>query len=133
MEFTVVLVDDDPVVLFLHQILIKRGEFDEQTFSFKDGKKALDFITRNKEKAPFLVLLDINMPVMNGWEFLDALREDPVGGQVFVAIVSSSINSYDLEKAGNYVQVVEYLEKPVSKGILIDLHKKATALVLKNK
>lgn len=133
MKFTVVLVDDDPVVLFLHEILVKRGKFDELTYSFKDGKKALDFITRNREKVPFLVLLDINMPVMNGWEFLDTLREDPIGEQVFVAIVSSSINSYDLEKAGNYVQVVEYLEKPVSKDILIDLHEKVTALALKEK
>lgn len=133
MKFTVVLVDDDPVVLFLHEILVKRGKFDELTYSFKDGKKALDFITENREKVPFLVLLDINMPVMNGWEFLDTLREDPIGEQVFVAIVSSSINSYDLEKAGNYVQVVEYLEKPVSKDILIDLHEKVTALALKDK
>lgn len=133
MKFTVVLVDDDPVVLFLHEILVKRGNFDELTYSFKDGKKALDFITENREKVPFLVLLDINMPVMNGWEFLDTLREDPIGEQVFVAIVSSSINSYDLEKAGNYVQVVEYLEKPVSKDILIDLHEKVTALALKGK
>lgn len=131
MEITVLLVDDDPVVLFLHQMLVKKSGCAPETLDFKDGRQALDFILHNREKAPFLILLDINMPVMDGWEFLEAIQEVGSKEDFFVAIVSSSINKNDIHKAGEYPQVIDYLEKPLSRAVLLQLFEKISTLVFK--
>lgn len=116
MDFKVVIVDDDSVVLFLHQVLIDRSILPSAEGSFKNGKEALDYISGNGvHKSPYLILLDINMPVMNGWDFLEAIQEKDFKENIFVAMVTSSINSNDVEHARKYPQVIDYLEKPLRK------------------
>lgn len=116
MEFKVVIVDDDSVVLFLHKVLIDRSILPSAEGSFKNGKEALEYISRDGVcKTPYLVLLDINMPVMNGWDFLEAIQDKDFKENIFVAMVTSSINTKDVEHAEQFPQVISYLEKPLRK------------------
>lgn len=129
MEFKVVLVDDDAVVLFLHQVIAKRSDLPPVTFTCQQAREALDKIANGPQQVPYLVLLDINMPGMNGWQFLDALQDRDFKQNVYVAIVTSSINSQDRIKAKEYPQFLEYLEKPLSAKDLNSLCLKMKAFI----
>ncbi len=61
------------------------------------------------------------MPVMNGWEFLDAINQSAVVNQVLIAVVTSSANDLDKQKAHQYPQVLRYLEKPINTQKLREL------------
>lgn len=116
MDFEVVIVDDDSIVLFLHKVLIDRSSLPSAAGSFKNGKEALEYISQNGiRETPCLVLLDINMPVMSGWDFLEAIQEKDFKENIYVAMVTSSINSKDAEHAKQYPQVIDFLVKPLKK------------------
>ncbi len=129
MDFNIVIVDDDAVVLFLHKILIEKSSLPSNTCTFKNGKEALDYFLKNSSEKPALVLLDINMPVMNGWEFLEEIRDLHKGGDVYVAMLTSSINSFDVTNAQKYPHVIEYLEKPLTKKNCDELFQKMRKLL----
>ena len=117
----VLLVDDDPVVQYLHKTILSKFNLPEQKY-FSNGELALDYILKNRDNdILFLVLLDINMPVMNGWEFLEELKNHTIKPLVKVIIVTSSIDSSDKFKARNYHQVFEFLEKPLQEDFICNL------------
>lgn len=130
MDFNVVIVDDDSVVLFLHKVLIEYSDLPSACASFKNGKDALDHISSDGvNETPYLVLLDINMPVMNGWDFLEAIQQQEYRKNIYVAMVTSSINSKDAEQARHYSQVIDYLEKPLKKEACDQLYQKMQHLL----
>lgn len=132
MDYKVVLVDDDAVVLFLHKVLVKRSCLPPVAFSCKNAREALEEIKNNGvENTPYLVLLDINMSIMNGWEFLDAIQCEKFSDNIYVAIVTSSINAQDHKKAEDYPQFIEYLEKPLSVDDLNRVCEKMQTLICK--
>lgn len=112
----VMIVEDDPMVTFLHRALLIKRNICSSPKNFMNGIEALDFIfedsQRNKEDL-YLVLLDINMPLMNGWEFLAALQNTEVAKRTSVVIVTSSPHRGDRQKAKEIELVTEYLEKPL--------------------
>lgn len=115
MEFKILIVDDDSIVLFIHKQRVRNSGFHCEPLLFRNGKEALDYLIA--DDSPFttkILLLDINMPVMDGWALLDALQEHTFAGKVTVAIVSSSINQSDKQKASQYPWVVAYFEKPLT-------------------
>ncbi|MEA5139307.1 response regulator [Arcicella rigui] len=118
MKLNLLIVDDDKMVQTMHTIIVKRSGFSEKPFNFVNGKEALDFIVSNGKEEKYLILLDINMPVMNGWELLDAFSEFGVENEIFVVMVSSSIDQHDLDKASTYSKVISYVSKPMTKDIL---------------
>ncbi|MEO6639376.1 MAG: response regulator, partial [Ginsengibacter sp.] len=63
----------------------------------------------------------INMPVMNGWEFLDAINQSPIADDILIAVVTSSTNESDKKRAFEYKQVIRYIEKPVNIQKLCEL------------
>ncbi|MGB7843379.1 MAG: response regulator [Salinimicrobium sp.] len=116
MKMDIVIVDDDAVVLFLHKILVNKTLHSGCSHEFDNAERALEFILERKDtQQPLLVLLDINMPCMTGWQFLEVLQEKISAKNVFVVMVTSSVNSSDKKKAEQYPLVVEYLEKPLSR------------------
>ena len=130
MNFDIVIVDDDAVVLFLQRILIEKSSFPCNIFDFSDPSKALIFVRENKTPdKPMLILLDINMPGMSGWDFLNALETMPNQEHLFVAMVTSSINYADRLKAKDYQLVVDYIEKPLCKKVFGELHHHLSKLV----
>lgn len=111
------LIDDDEAVVFIHQILLKKLNPNLRFTLAGNGREALEFADTVKipEDCPQLILLDINMPLMNGWEFLEEChRRDPAGEKdVIVFVVTSSLNPDDLERARSFSKVSEYFTKPL--------------------
>jgi CheY-like chemotaxis protein len=107
----IILIDDEPLVNRIHTVLIRSAKPDQLLTAFTDPVKAFDYVkdhTTNK-----LVLLDINMPVMNAWDFLSGLKENHVS--IDIIILSSSINPEDKMTAQSYKNVKAFLNKPLSK------------------
>ena len=116
----VLLVDDDEIANFIHQSFLEEVKIADQIVTAQNGLEALQLIQEGKintDEKPTLVLLDINMPVMNGYEFLDAFRDlDPEKKQLFkIVVLSSSNNTTDVDKA--YQKgAIDYLNKPLEKA-----------------
>src|SRR5690606_971157 len=104
------VVDDDKIIC-----LLTRKHLQKYTTlplkEFPDGKAALDHLLL-APATPVLVLLDINMPVMNGWDFLEEVNRRNLP-HLQVIMVSSSINTHDKATAMSYPQVIDYLQKPL--------------------
>jgi CheY-like chemotaxis protein len=115
MCFKVLIIDDDPVILLLHKsIAIRSGLCTEEPLSFQNGRAALDYLcAHGSETENYLLLLDIHMPLMNGWEFLDSMKSTPIWNQMKIILISSSIDARDHERAKQYSQVIRYIEKPL--------------------
>ena len=113
----VLIVDDDHVILMIHKLKIMKTGVDLTPLEFLNGRTALDYIIEHNEPDnSFIVLLDINMPVMTGWEFLDSIQKMNLKCQFKVAIVTSSVDQADQEKAKKYSQVFSYITKPVNEA-----------------
>lgn len=102
------------MMAFLHKEVIKKHNISSSPLAFPNGKEALDFmISDSAANSFFVVLLDLNMPVMNGWEFLDGLERMEISSRTKVIIVTSSIDPADQKKAELYPTVHYYLAKPL--------------------
>jgi CheY-like chemotaxis protein len=115
----IVVIDDDSGNNILCKIAIKKaiGDFDVQTFT--EAKKGLEYIrTEYPEKdLPTILLLDINMPLMTGWDVLDVLEtyDECIKKQLSIFMLSSSIDPSDRDRAKAKQHVKGYLEKPLLK------------------
>ncbi|WP_208012715.1 response regulator [Christiangramia sabulilitoris] len=110
-----IIIDDDEIVTFLQRKIVSKTELDPDPYSFKDGQKALDFLAEEAgSDIDYLIMLDINMPKMDGWEFLRRLKEIPGNERFYVVMVTSSIDRKDKREAANDPHVVDFIEKPVS-------------------
>lgn len=115
MAYRLLQVDDDPVILFLHNKLFSKYT-NSKIEQFINGKEVLDYILRNKDRnINFLLLLDINMPVMNGWEFMDEISKYGLKNKVNSIILTSSADNTDLAKSKTYSNIVHYIQKPLTK------------------
>lgn len=119
----ILLVDDDEVSNYLNTILIEKTGIDVQIEITLNGLMALEYLTcsgRYKDKPgyprPGLVLLDINMPGMNGWEFLNAYNslDENQKGNVTIAMLTSSNNIDDVNNAMHNYGILDYIYKPLT-------------------
>ena len=107
----IVLIDDDPVSIFVTEKLISRTISEPfNVFSFNNVARALEDIY---DIQPDYLFLDINMPEMSGWDFLETF--DPGKNSPEIYILSSSIDQRDITKAAKYAKVKNYLTKPMIK------------------
>ena len=117
----VLIVDDDNVVTRLHRYAINNF-IENRVRTFGNGKEALDYLERSAfTKEKFLVLLDLNMPVLNGWEFLDALHKKTFCRKVQVVILTSSSYRQDFLNARQYRQVIGFFTKPLNRDLLEEI------------
>jgi CheY-like chemotaxis protein len=111
------IIDDDPVfVLLFKKIMLKIGQF-ETVLNFENGQLALDILIEkfnNNEPFPDIIFLDINMPVMDGWEFLKALEKYKFKDELNIYMVSSSIDPTEIKKSKKFKTVKRFISKPVS-------------------
>lgn len=115
----IAVVDDDSVYQFTVSHTLKATKIAHQILQFPNGQEALDFLNHHAgdpTKLPDIIFLDINMPVKDGWMFLDEFQKskEEFTKKMCIYMVSSSIDPRDLNRARNNPEVSEYVEKPVS-------------------
>lgn len=125
------IIDDDDVYINLVTKIIELKKLSEHTLVFKNGKEALLYFENNLQSKTFvnfpeIILLDLNMPVMDGWDFLSEFKKlhKRVAIKTNLYIVSSSINKEEIERAKNIEMVMDYLIKPVHINTFENLFKK---------
>lgn len=121
----ILCVDDDPVTLMLCKKVISKTEFANEIITAQNGEEALLYFDTLKDKGtnnrpPKLIFLDLNMPVMGGWEFLDHFGKTEYSefSTTKVFILSSTIDPEDLEKAKTHTMVIDFLSKPITQSML---------------
>ena len=124
----ITLIDDDDIFVFLTKKTIELTKLVELIQVFENGLDALNFLKENKyniDSLPEIILLDLSMPIMNGWQFLDEyIKLNPyIGKKITIYICSSSISHDDITRAKAINAVSDYIIKPINKGKLIELIK----------
>ncbi|TAI47642.1 response regulator [Flagellimonas allohymeniacidonis] len=126
----VFLVDDDFIFREAAEVLIKSSGLTEEVHHFENGLEAYDTLiplADSPNQLPDIMLLDINMPVMNGWELLEELKraQSVLRDEVQIHILTSSIAPEDLNLSKEYEFINGYITKPLTKA---DLDKLAQGL-----
>jgi CheY-like chemotaxis protein len=117
----VLCIDDDQVQLMLCQMILKREQFSVHCDSCLNGQIALDYLEErmsNPSELPNLILLDLNMPVMDGWEFLELYKGKMASRltDVKVVILSSSIDPADVQRSKEFSDLIlGFIPKPMNK------------------
>lgn len=123
----VLCVDDDPITLMLCKKVIQKSNFSEKIDTAINGEDALKYFDNlistkaTSNYYPQLIFLDLNMPVMNGWEFLDIFSKNQYlkhFSETKVIVLSSTIDPEDIQKSKQYAMVKEFLSKPITSEIL---------------
>ena len=120
-----IVIDDDPLNNTICKLTIQRTLGDVDVTTFTDPKEGLEYISSmhnqvNGFYVSAVLFLDINMPIMNGWQFMERYDtlEHSVKSKIKVYILSSSVDERDIEKAQNNKNIVNYLAKPIKKDII---------------
>jgi CheY-like chemotaxis protein len=118
-KLNIFLVDDDRIYQFTARKTLESMGLASQVSIFSDGEEAIEFIRQHLKDAnslPDVIFLDINMPLMYGWEFIDEFEKlDLNGKKVSVYMVSSSVDETDLKKSKEHAIIKDYIIKPVGR------------------
>ncbi|MFA9192290.1 response regulator [Flavobacterium sp. FZUC8N2.13] len=127
----ILCVDDDPITLMLCKKVIIKASFSNTIITAKNGEEALEYfnsIINKKEinNLPNLIFLDLNMPVMDGWEFLENFSTNKYSevNTIKIVVLSSTIDPEDLQKSKKYPMVIDFLSKPITTSMLNYLESK---------
>lgn len=131
----ILCVDDDAITLMLCKKVIERVSFAHEVLTAKNGEEAIvyfDELAQELQKHPTspypkLIFLDLNMPIMNGWEFLDTYLKNgycELFAEAKFIVLSSTIDPQDVEKTKGYPMVIDFLSKPITKEMLEELKPK---------
>ena len=124
----VICVDDDPIALLLSKLVLSKADFATRVVTAANGEIAIQYLDRpevieenRNSKNPLVILLDLNMPVMDGWEFLEqfstTLYQEHYQ-KAKVILLSSSIDPNDIERSKDFSMVAAFLPKPLTKEML---------------
>jgi CheY-like chemotaxis protein len=126
---TVMLVDDDDVTLMICKLRLEKAKFCKEVIRFENGSDAIQFFEKQlllpteQRTEPELIFLDINMPVMNGWEFIQSFEAHylSIFPNTKIIILSSSVDPKDEEMAMANQRILGFLTKPLSDQNLQEL------------
>jgi CheY-like chemotaxis protein len=110
------LIDDDHLSNYLTQTLLRVEGFSSSVYTFASAEEALNTLLQLRPaEMPQLIFLDLNMPLMNGWQFLEALQpyENQLRDRCHIFVLTSSLDLADLEKAKTYDLVDGLIHKPI--------------------
>lgn len=123
-DMKLLLVEDNDLDVFMVQRMMRKLSLDYPIIHAKNGEEALKILRPNGTDSslvpPFVMILDINMPRMGGFELLDELGDDEILSQIPVYMVSTSTREKDKERALTY-RIRGYVVKPVTQAILLDM------------
>jgi CheY-like chemotaxis protein len=126
---TVCVIDDDKIYIYGLKKLISIKQLSPNLMEFYNGKEAIDFLTdpENLNTLPDIIFLDINMPVMDGWGFMESFVKikPQLGKKITIYMVSSSINDEDIQRAKTISDITDYVIKPISPDTLVELFRLA--------
>lgn len=127
----IMCIDDDPITLMLFKKVVQRASFAKEIMNALNGQEAITLINTindspNQENKPQLIFLDLNMPVMGGWEFIDLFNVSNYYNlnNTKVIILTSTIDPEDIKKSKSYPNVIEFLPKPITVEMLDNLKTK---------
>lgn len=130
----VYLIDDDEINNFICTNILKKISFSHDVVAFESGTEALEalkatLLLGESDQIPDVIFLDINMPIMNGWDFLEEykLLKNQIKKTVSLFMLSSSIYQADVEKSKQYGDVVDFVTKPLNADILNEIKEKLLA------
>jgi len=116
---SVMLIDDNEIDNIINEKIIEANSFADNILVFQTGQEALDFLNSNQndeEILPEIVFLDINMPIMDGFQFLEDFENfsETVLEKCKIIMLSSSISPKDIDRAASSKYVKKYLNKPLN-------------------
>lgn len=119
---SIAIIDDDPITVFGVKRMLNTLGVSENIRSYVNGKEAIDdfkSIMNNKGVIPEVIFLDINMPIMDGWQFLEEFIKLPITHKIRINILTSSIDPADRENWRYYMtrthHIIDYKNKPIQK------------------
>lgn len=111
------IIDDDKLTVKLMTMLIKKNQFCDEIHSFFSAQSALEELKINiddSDKIPDAILLDLNMPIMDGWQFMDEFIKLSIKKEISIFIVTSSIDPADIKMAKKHQYLKDYIMKPIT-------------------
>ncbi len=116
---TICIIDDEEINQFIIKTIIKNLNCEINILTYTNGEKALESLKKsavNNEDLPDIILLDINMPVLDGWQFLDEFVTiiPKIVNKMAIYILSSSEAPDDINKAKTYKEITGYLSRPIT-------------------
>jgi CheY-like chemotaxis protein len=120
------VIDDDAIYQRIINKLIQKSGVFSALSSFTNGKEAIVALNNsleNNDSIPDIILLDINMPVMDGWEFMEEIKriKSKISKKIIIYIVSSSIAIEDKNKSKTFTDIIGYIPKPISVADLLSI------------
>ena len=111
----ILLIDDDPVMNMINRQMLIRSGWSNRIIDFQSAEDALKHLNQETEtQKNFIILLDLNMPGMSGWDFIEFVENTPYKDFLTINILTSSVTSHDSEKALKYPLVKDYIIKPMN-------------------
>lgn len=118
------LVDDEDVFHWIVKKYLEKMEAPCEFLSFYNGDEIHQYLSSSPDLVPDIILLDLNMPVCSGWQFLENYTIEKGDKHIDIYIVSSSIDPQDKEKADQFTVVRDFVSKPISNEFLVGALKK---------
>lgn len=118
-NLNIFLVDDDHIYQFTAKKTLESMGLIERVSMFPDGEKALGFIKEHisePENLPDIIFLDINMPIMDGWQFVDEFQRLSLPKKIALYMVSSSVDENDMKRSKEFGVIDDYIIKPVGRS-----------------
>ena len=124
--YNICVIDDDLIYQYTITKTIKAFDLAKNVMVFSDGEEGLDFLMDNLdtcENLPDIILLDINMPIMDGFQFMEEyIKIKPkIGKKIIIYMVSSSVDPNDVERAKKVAEISDYIIKPIKPGELVSI------------
>lgn len=128
----ILLVDDDEIYLYLMKRTIGELSNNLVVSSFTDGEEAIEYVaecTKQKSDLPRVILLDVNMPFLDGWGFLAEFKKlkPKIDNPINIYMVSSSSMEKDIKRASEFEEITGYIVKPISETKLVEIFKESIA------
>jgi CheY-like chemotaxis protein len=118
---TICIINDDDVYAFIVKKSIKKLSICNHVTTFINGEDAINSFKNNLNNLPDIILLDINMPVMDGWEFINEFEALNIEKKIAIYIISAHISEQDNLKANNNILITGVLEDPTDTDTLLKI------------